>query len=111
MKVLITGGAGFIGSTLADRLLQRGDTVAVIDNYETGRRDNLTSRPRLSVVEGSVADPALVRGTVGDFKPDVVVHAAASYKDPNNWQGDALTNTAGTAVIAQAAKAAEAKRL
>jgi UDP-glucose 4-epimerase len=111
MNVFITGGAGFIGSALADRLLRRGDTVAVIDNYETGRRDNLTSRPRLIVIEGSIANGALVQSALADFKPDLVVHAAASYKDPNNWQGDALTNTVGTAIVAQAAKAAGAKRL
>src|SRR5678815_4930204 len=44
MKVLITGGAGFVGSHLADRLLDRGDQVLVIDNYATGRRDNLSGR-------------------------------------------------------------------
>jgi UDP-glucose 4-epimerase len=42
VRVLITGGAGFVGSNLADRLLARGDQVAVIDNFETARRDNLT---------------------------------------------------------------------
>lgn len=42
MKVLITGGAGHIGSHIAEQLLERGDEVLVIDNYETGRRDNLT---------------------------------------------------------------------
>ena len=47
MRVLITGGAGFIGSNLADRLLDRGDSVTVIDNYATGRRDNLRPRPSL----------------------------------------------------------------
>ena len=46
MKVLITGGAGFIGSHLADRLLARGDEVLVIDNYATGRRDNLSRTTR-----------------------------------------------------------------
>jgi UDP-glucose 4-epimerase len=110
MKVFITGGAGFIGSTLADRLLARGDTAAVIDNYETGRRDNLAARPRLTVIEGSITDAALMRRTLGDFKPDLVVHAAASYKDPHNWAGDALTNTVGTAIVAQEAKAAGTRR-
>ncbi len=110
MKIFITGGAGFIGSTLADRLVARGDSVTVIDNYETGRRDNLRANPRLAVIEGSIADGALVRSSIGDFKPDLVVHAAASYKDPNNWEGDALTNTLGTAIVAQAAKAAGVSR-
>jgi UDP-glucose 4-epimerase len=110
MKIFITGGAGFIGSTLADRLLARGDSVAVIDNYETGRRDNLRPNTRLTVIEGSIADGALVRSSIGDFKPDLVVHAAASYKDPNNWEGDALTNTLATAVVVQAAKAAGSAR-
>jgi len=111
MKVFITGGAGFVGSTLADRLLARGDAVTVIDNFETGRRDNLTPWPKLTVVEGSITDAALVRATLGDFKPDLVVHAAASYKDPNAWESDALTNTVGTANVAQAAKEAGAERL
>lgn len=111
MNIVITGGAGFIGSTLADRLLERGNTVAVIDNYETGRRDNLTPHPRLTAIEGSITDAGLVKSAFADMMPDLVVHAAASYKDPNNWQADALTNTVGTAVVTQAAKAAGAKRL
>ncbi|MBM3489279.1 MAG: NAD-dependent epimerase/dehydratase family protein [Alphaproteobacteria bacterium] len=111
MKVFITGGAGFIGSHLADRLLAQGDTVAVLDNYETGRRDNLAAHPRLSVHEGSVADAGLVTGLIGDSKPDLVVHAAASYKDPENWLQDGLVNTVGTANVAKAAKAAGCRRL
>jgi UDP-glucose 4-epimerase len=111
MKVFITGGAGFIGSTLADRLIARGDHVAVIDNYETGRRDNLTPDARLTVIEGSIADADLVRNSIGDFKPDLVVHAAASYKDPDNWHQDAEVNTLGTANVAKAARDAGCKRL
>ena len=56
MKVFITGGAGFIGSHLADRLLERGDEVLVIDNYETGSRDNLSTHENLNVIEGSITD-------------------------------------------------------
>ncbi len=111
MKVFITGGAGFIGSTLADTLLARGDSVTVIDNYETGRRDNLTPQPRLNVIEGTIADAALVRSAIGEFKPDLVVHAAASYKDPENWSRDAEVNTLGTANVAQATRDAGCKRL
>ena len=60
MNVLITGGAGFIGSHLCDRLLARGDRVTVIDNYSTGRKENLAIHPNLSVYVGSIADSALV---------------------------------------------------
>jgi UDP-glucose 4-epimerase len=110
MKVLITGGSGFIGSHLADRLLARGDSICVIDNYATGRRDNLVSRPKLSVVEGDIADPELTNRAFADFAPDVVVHAAASYKDPNDWIGDARVNVVGTAAVVRAAQAAKVKR-
>jgi len=111
MKVLITGGAGFIGSTLADRLLKRGDEVLVIDNYATGRRDNLTPQPRLKVVEGTIADQPLVDSLFAEFKPDLVVHAAAAYKDPGNWVEDARTNALGTANIVKASENAKVRRL
>ena len=110
-KILITGGAGFVGSHLADRLLQKGDTVLVIDNYATGRRDNLTPNPNLTIIEGSISDSKLVNETFDQFQPDYVVHAAASYKDPNNWEEDALTNAAGTAIIVQASERLNIKRL
>lgn len=111
MKILITGGAGFIGSHLVDRLLARGEHVLVIDNYATGRRDNLTPQPNLTVVEGSIADMALVEEVFKDFQPDQVVHAAASYKDPENWSEDILTNILGTTNITQASKRAGIQRL
>lgn len=111
MKVLITGGAGFIGSHLADRLLAKGDAVLVIDNYSTGRRDNLTPHPNLTVVEGTIADTALVQRIFDEFQPEQVVHAAASYKDPENWVEDANTNVLGTTNIVQAAKRLGVKRL
>ena len=111
MKVLITGGAGFIGSHLADRLLDRGDTVTVIDNYATGRRDNLRPRPGLQVVEGSIADPARLAEAFRLGQPDHVVHAAAAYKDPHDWEEDAKTNAEGTAAVVKASEAAGVKRL
>jgi UDP-glucose 4-epimerase len=111
MKILITGGAGFIGSHVAERLLARGDTALVIDNYATGRRDNLTPHPNLRVVEGTIADAKLVNNIFAEFNPDVVLHAAASFKDPDNWQEDATTNTLGTAIVVQATKRTEVKRL
>ncbi len=111
MKILITGGAGFIGSHLADRLLARGDRVLVIDNYSTGRRDNLTAHPNLEIVEGTIADEALVNSVFDTFGPERVVHAAASYKDPDNWEEDARTNVLGTTVIVKASQRTAVKRL
>ncbi|MBX9661146.1 MAG: NAD-dependent epimerase/dehydratase family protein [Nitrospiraceae bacterium] len=111
MKVLITGGAGQVGSTVADILLARGDTVISIDNYDTGRRDNLLDQPNLTQVEGSISDFALVDQLFDDFKPDVVVHTAASYKDPDNWSTDALVNAVGGANIAKACKTHKVGRL
>ncbi len=111
MRVLITGGAGFIGSHLAEQLLSTGQHVLVIDNFATGRRDNLEPHGQLTLVEGSIADQALVDDAFRRFKPEVVVHAAASYKDPENWTEDARTNVLGTAHIVRASQAARVRRL
>jgi len=111
MKVLITGGAGFVGSHLADRLLARGDEVLVIDNYATGRRDNLVPQTKLTLVEGSIAEASLVNQTFAEFRPELVVHAAAAYKDPHDWEEDARTNVTGTALITQASERTGVQRL
>jgi UDP-glucose 4-epimerase len=111
MKVLITGGAGQVGSTVADILLARGDAVLSIDNFATGRRDNLARHPSLIEIEGSIVDQELVERAFADFAPDVVVHTAASYKDPDDWHSDALVNAVGTANVAKACKTRNVRRL
>jgi UDP-glucose 4-epimerase len=111
MRVLITGGAGFIGSHLADRLLARGDEVRVIDNFATAREDNLEERPGLDIVTGTIADAVLVEDTFSSFAPDVVAHAAASYRDPDAWSEDSATNAVGTTNVVRAAQQAGVRRL
>ncbi len=111
MNVLITGGGGFIGSHIADRLLDRGDRVLVIDNYATGRRDNLVARDGLTVVEGSITDAGVIDPAFDEFTPDVVVHAAASYKDPDAWVEDAAVNVVGTALVTRAAQRNDVSRI
>jgi UDP-glucose 4-epimerase len=79
MKVLITGGAGFIGSHLAERLLDRGDQAIALDDLSTGSMANvehLEGRPGFSVRVGSALDPPLVRELVD--RADVTVHLAAA---------------------------------
>lgn len=110
MKILITGGGGFIGSHLADRLLAEGHEVCTVDTYATSRRDNLTPQDRLTIVEGSIADEAFFNGVMDDFGPDAVAHAAASYKDPDAWEEDARTNALGTAIVVKASERLGVKR-
>lgn len=111
MKTLITGGAGFIGSHLVESLLKEGHEVLVIDNYATGRKDNLKPQNKLKIVEGTIADQKLVDKLFDTFKPNKVVHAAASYKDPNNWVEDVLTNDLGTVNVVKAAQRTEVERI
>ena len=110
MKTLITGGLGQIGSHIAEMMLERGDQVLVIDNLATGRKEHLAEHQNLKVVIGSIADNDLVRKCFVDFKPDSVVHTAASYKDPNDWYNDSLTNCVGGSNVIQAAKEHDVKR-
>jgi UDP-glucose 4-epimerase len=111
MKVLATGGSGLVGSTVIDLLLARGDEVVAIDNFATGRRDNLKPHPCLRLVEDSISDARAVDRWIGDFRPDIVVHTAASYKDPDDWHSDALTNCVGTANVARSCKDYKVARL
>ena len=110
MRVFITGGCGQIGSHIAERLLARGDEVLVIDNFATGRRMHLADQERLRVVEGSIADREVVNALFMDFRPEVVVHTAASYKDPDDWYNDTLTNAVGGCPVIRAAMDHKAAR-
>lgn len=96
MKILVTGGAGFIGSHVVDAYVAAGHEVAVLDNLSTGRDNNVNPAAALHRVD--VRDLARVQAAVASFKPDVVNHHAAqaevpkSVADPGN---DALINVVG----------------
>lgn len=111
MRILITGGAGCLGSNLVDRYLPQGHEVLVIDNFATGKKGNLPPVAGLSVIEGSIADKALLDKAFDDFRPGYVIHSAASYKDPDDWATDAATNVEGTINVAKAAARHQVKRL
>ncbi len=104
MKIFVTGGLGQIGSHVIEELLSRGDQVLTIDNLATGRREHLAQHDKLEVVIGTIADRELVNELMERFSPDVVVHAAASYKDPADWYNDTLTNCVGGANVIDAAR-------
>lgn len=105
MKVLITGGAGFIGSHLAEHLLSAGHSVRVLDNLSTGKRENLQTHPQLDFVQGDIRDPVLVSEIAVGV--DAIVHLAAvasvqaSVDDPT---GTHETNFDGTLYLLEAAR-------
>jgi UDP-glucose 4-epimerase len=111
MRILITGGAGCLGSNLIEHYLPQGHQIFVIDNFATGKKEVLPEMPGLTVVEGSIVNEQLVNDCIAKFKPTHVIHSAAAYKDPENWAEDALTNITGTIYVAKAALEHNVKRL
>jgi len=116
MRILVTGGAGFIGSNLVDALLARGDEVTVVDDLSTGRRENLEQALAggAALVEADIRDREALEGIAREHGPEVVFHLAAqidvrkSIADPA-W--DASINVGGTANVLEAARAAGCGRL
>ena len=82
MKILVTGGAGFIGSHVVDAYVTAGHEVAVFDSMATGREENVNPGARL--YRGDVRDLSQVQQAIGDFKPDVVNHHAAQSEVPKS---------------------------
>jgi len=101
MKALVTGGAGFIGSNLVDALLERGDEVTIVDNFASGKRENVN--PAAELREHDIREPF-------EIDADVVFHLAAqadvqtSMKRP---EYDAAVNVLGTVNVLNAAKSAQ----
>lgn len=96
MKILVTGGAGFIGSHVVDAYVAAGHEVAVFDNLATGREDNVN--PAASLHRGDVVNREEVQAAVASFRPDVVNHHAAQSEVPKsvaNPGHDALVNVVG----------------
>lgn len=108
MKLLITGGAGFIGSNLAALALQEGHEVTVIDDFSTGFRENLSELP-VRLVEGSILDEDALSAAMAGANS--VVHLAALPSVPRSIQNPVAsheTNATGTLRVLQAARAEKA---
>jgi UDP-glucose 4-epimerase len=111
VRVLVTGGAGFIGSTLVDHLLAAGHQVHVVDNFSRGDRANLAAAA--TVHELDINNPALA-DVFGQVRPEVVCHLAAqidvrhSVADPVR---DAELNIVGTINVAEAARKADVRKI
>lgn len=117
MRALVTGGAGFIGSTLVDRLLAEGHSVTVVDDLSRGRLENLADAreagDRFTFHELGLTDPAIA-DVVEQTAPELVFHLAAqidvraSVEDPVR---DAQVNVVGTVRLAEAARRAGVRRI
>jgi UDP-glucose 4-epimerase len=110
IRAIVTGGAGFIGSHVADALVARGDEVAVVDNLATGRRERVPRAADFRQLD--IRDGAAMRALAGEVRPQAVFHLAAqadvrvSVTDPGF---DADVNVRGTAEVLEAARLAGAR--
>ena len=109
MRILVTGGAGFIGSHLCEQLIKNGHLVKAIDNFSTGRASNLSNlvgSSNFTLIAGSILDPNLLNPFIKDA--DYVFHLAAAvgvFNIVNNPLESLLTNIRGTENVLEAAYA------
>jgi nucleoside-diphosphate-sugar epimerase len=111
MRLLITGGAGSLGTNIIEHIGSQCESILVIDNFATGKKAALLPAENLQVVEMSITERDKLDVLFSDFQPTHVIHSAASYKDPNDWQEDSLTNVVGTCNVVRAAEKNNVKRL
>ncbi len=108
MKALVTGGAGFIGSNLVDALVARGDSVEIVDNLSSGKRENVNPQANLHVLD--IREP--LEDLFAELRPDVCFHLAAqadvrvSVERPDY---DAEVNVIGTVHVLEAARSVGAR--
>jgi len=111
MRLLITGGAGTLGRHVVKHFGERAESIHVIDNFSTSIRDSLDPPPGVSIQEGDIGRLSDLEEAFSVSQPTHVIHLAASYKNPDDWQGDIQTNTIGTALVAQLSQSAKCERL
>ncbi len=112
-RYLITGGAGFIGANLAHALVAQGETVRILDDFSTGRLQNLSGiDDQVEILRGDIRDPATVARAVAGV--EVILHQAALNSNPRSIMEPLLTsdvNVGGTLTLLQAARTAGTRRL
>ena len=111
-QYLVTGGAGFIGSHLAEELVRRGERVRVVDSLITGKRENLAHLPQVEFIEGDLAEPGVAAHAMGGV--DYVLHQAAIPSVPRSVEDPVTSNRANvdaTLNVLVAARDAKVKRV
>lgn len=111
MRVLVTGGAGFIGSHVVDALITSGHDPVVLDDLSSGQRGNL--RRHITFINGDIGDPSIV-DVIADLRPVAVIHTAAHVSVPGSMADpghDRSVNLLGTEHVITGARRASAERL
>jgi len=108
LKILITGGIGFIGSHLAEKLIAANYSVSVIDNLSTGNKTNLTAKAKF--YQKNIQDPSLV-DLFKKIQPEIVFHLAAASRVSSSNQGVLNSNIIGTYNVLNCSKAVKVKQV
>lgn len=111
MKCLVTGGAGFIGSHIQDKLIELGHEVAVLDNLRSGKRENIN--PQAKFFEVDIVDKSGLEKAFLEFKPEVIFHLAAQNEVPYSMDHpfeDEKMNILGTLNLLQTSKESGVKK-
>lgn len=95
MRLLVTGGAGTLGNHIIRHLYDLAESISVIDNFATSDSSSIASLHKVKIFEGSVASQDLVKTAFKASNPTHVIHLAASYKNPDDWEEDVATNILG----------------
>lgn len=101
MKIMVTGAAGFIGSHLVEEFDLDHEVVG-FDNFLTGARENLPEDARVYDID--IVNRKALYALADAFEPDVILHCAASYSDPDKWHRDTQTNVEGAINVAIVAR-------
>jgi len=95
VRLLVTGGAGTLGKHIIRHMYGLAESISVIDNFATSDSSSIASLDKVKIFEGSVASQDLVMAAFKDSNPTHIIHLAASYKNPDDWEEDVATNILG----------------